>query len=367
MGWDDNGLPTERRVQNYYGVRCDPSLPYDPDFTAPARAERPRTAEGDPTPISRRNFIELCDRLTAEDEKAFEDLWRHLGLSVDWALHLHHHRRALAAASPSAAFLRNLARGEAYPAEAPTLWDVDFQTAVAQAELEDRERAGRLPPPRASTGRRRGDVLIETTRPELLPACVALVAHPDDERYQPLFGPTVRTPAVRRRGAGPRPRAGRARQGHRHRHDLHVRRPHRRHLVARAAAADPRRSSAATAGSLRRPPAVAIDASDGAEPLRASWPARPSSRRQTRIVELLARVRRADRRADADHPPGEVLREGRPPARDRHDPAVVHPQRRPRRRPARRPARAGPASCTGTRRTCRSATTTGSTASTATG
>ena len=40
------------------------------------------------------------------------------------------------------AFLRNLARGEAYQAEAPTLWDVTFRTAVAQAELEDRERPG---------------------------------------------------------------------------------------------------------------------------------------------------------------------------------------------------------------------------------
>ena len=78
MGWDDNGLPTERRVQNYYGVRCDPTLPYDPDFTPP---DEPA---GSPISISRRNFIELCHGLTAEDEKAFEDLWRILGLSVDW-------------------------------------------------------------------------------------------------------------------------------------------------------------------------------------------------------------------------------------------------------------------------------------------
>src|SRR3977135_2222488 len=80
MGWDDNGLPTERRVQNYYGVRCDPSLPYDAAVRATADPPKP------PLSISRRNFIELCSRLTAEDEKAFERLWRHLGLSVDWAL-----------------------------------------------------------------------------------------------------------------------------------------------------------------------------------------------------------------------------------------------------------------------------------------
>ena len=81
MGWDDNGLPTERRVQNYYGVRCDPSLPYDPAFEPP---DEPPSKQ--PVSVSRPNFIELCTRLTAEDEKAFEQLWRTLGLSVDWSM-----------------------------------------------------------------------------------------------------------------------------------------------------------------------------------------------------------------------------------------------------------------------------------------
>jgi valyl-tRNA synthetase len=187
MGWDDNGLPTERRVQNYFGVRCDPSIPYDPDFTAPSKPADP------PLQISRQNFVELCLRLTAVDEQAFENLWRHLGLSVDW-------QRVYTTISPYSqalsqrAFLRNFARGEAYLAVAPTLWDVTFQTAVAQAELEDREVGGafhRIGFTSAVTGH---PVYIETTRPELLPACVALVAHPDDERYQPLFGTAVTSP-----------------------------------------------------------------------------------------------------------------------------------------------------------------------------
>jgi valyl-tRNA synthetase len=187
MGWDDNGLPTERRVQNYFGVRCDPSIPYDPDFVAPSKPADP------PLQISRQNFVELCLRLTAVDEQAFENLWRHLGLSVDW-------QRVYTTISPYSqalsqrAFLRNFARGEAYLAVAPTLWDVTFQTAVAQAELEDREVGGafhRIGFTSAVTGR---PVYIETTRPELLPACVALVAHPDDERYQPLFGTAVTSP-----------------------------------------------------------------------------------------------------------------------------------------------------------------------------
>ncbi len=187
MGWDDNGLPTERRVQNYYGVRCDPSLPYDPDFTPPEKADPKRQI-----PISRPNFIELCEQLVEQDEKVFESLWRTLGLSVDW-------NATYTTIGPKAqtvsqrAFLRNLARGEAYLQEAPTLWDVTFQTAVAQAELEARDYAGHYH--RVAFHKPDGSpVHIETTRPELIPSVVALIAHPDDERYQPLFGTTVTSP-----------------------------------------------------------------------------------------------------------------------------------------------------------------------------
>ncbi|MBN9140017.1 MAG: valine--tRNA ligase [Micrococcales bacterium] len=193
MGWDDNGLPTERRVQNYYGVRCDPTLPYDPDFTPPQEGGEGTSGKAaDQLPISRRNFVELCERLTAEDEVQFEELWRTLGLSVDWSLTY----RTIgdeAQRVAQRAFLRNLARGEAYQADAPTLWDVTFRTAVAQAELEDKEQPAAYH--RVSFHRPDGGTIeIETTRPELLPACVALVAHPDDERYRPLFGTTVTTP-----------------------------------------------------------------------------------------------------------------------------------------------------------------------------
>lgn len=200
IGWDDNGLPTERRVQNVYGVRCDPSLPYDADFTPAAKP--PRDAR-DFVRVSRPNFVELCVQLTTEDEKTFEHLWRRVGLSVDWA-HQYTTIGDAARATAQRAFLRNLDRGEAYQALAPTLWDVGFRTAVAQAELEDRERPGayhrvgftRLDPSGALAAGEGGPgtVFIETTRLELLPACVALVAHPDDERYQPLFGTTVSTP-----------------------------------------------------------------------------------------------------------------------------------------------------------------------------
>lgn len=187
LGWDDNGLPTERRVQNYFGVRCDPTLHHDPHFVPPAEPTR------DQVPVARPDFVSLCRRLTAEDEQVFESLFRRLGLSVDWDY-------TYTTISPTSirasqrAFLRLVRAGQAYSTVAPTQWDVDFQTAVSQAEMEDRELPGayhRLRFHAIGTG---APVEIETTRPELLAACVALVAHPDDARYQPLFGTTVRTP-----------------------------------------------------------------------------------------------------------------------------------------------------------------------------
>ena len=196
MGWDDNGLPTERRVQNYYGVRCDPSLPFDPSFAPPSKPEKQAIS------VSRPNFVALCEQLTGEDEKVFEHLWRHLGVSVDWSLTYATIGKPAQRVS-QLAFLRLLNQGNAYQLEAPTLWDVDFRTAVAQAELEDRELPGAYHKIAFAIANREsrndesgiGDhVFIDTTRPELIPACVALVAHPDDPRYQPLFGKLVLTP-----------------------------------------------------------------------------------------------------------------------------------------------------------------------------
>src|SRR3954471_8181593 len=189
MGWDDNGLPTERRVQLTYGVRVDPTLPYDPDFTPPGKPDPKKQV-----PISRRNFVDLCERWAEETEELYESLWRRLGLSVDWT-QKYTTISPVSIAASQRAFLRNLARGEAYQAEAPGLWDVTFQTAVAQAELEAREYPGHFHRIAFHTSQSPSEpVFIETTRPELIPAVVALVAHPDDERYQAMFGTTVRSP-----------------------------------------------------------------------------------------------------------------------------------------------------------------------------
>ena len=197
LGWDDNGLPTERRVQNYYGVTCDPSQPYDADFVPPAK---PAKNSRDFERVSRQNFIELCERLSAEDEQVFEDLFRSTGLSVDWK-YTYRTIDDTSRAVSQRAFLADLAGGHAYSQDAPTMWDVTFGTAVAQAELEDREKEGAYHKvkffPQGADGLADTSVdpiIILTSRPELIPAVVALVAHPEDERYQPFFGTTVVSP-----------------------------------------------------------------------------------------------------------------------------------------------------------------------------
>ena len=186
MGWDDNGLNVERRVQLMRGVLCDPSLPYDPEF----RPADPPPKH--PVPVSRPNFMEICAEVVEMLEEKYFELWSTMGLSVDWS-------QSYTTIGPKATrvsqhgFLRLLERDLAYRSEGPTLWDVDMKTAVAQAELEDRVVPGAYH--RLVFRRHDGSPLhIDTTRPELLAACVAVVAHPDDERYKPLMGTTVTTP-----------------------------------------------------------------------------------------------------------------------------------------------------------------------------
>lgn len=191
MGWDDNGLPTERRVQNHYHVRCEPHVAYEEglelgEASKAQRKERPRL-------VSRRNFIELCRKLTEVDELAFLGLFRRLGLSVDWrqtyaTIDDHCQRTA------QASFLDLHGKGLAYQTWAPTMWDVDFQTAVAQAEVEDRVKPGAYHQVQFGVCGSDRNFVIATTRPELLPACVGVTAHPDDERYQDLFGKQALTP-----------------------------------------------------------------------------------------------------------------------------------------------------------------------------
>ncbi|MDR0951088.1 MAG: valine--tRNA ligase [Candidatus Ancillula sp.] len=192
MGFDDNGLPTERRVQNYFWVRPDLSASYIENYKPKYQGtDGLKLKNNEQDPISRQNFIELCNQLSSEDENKFKELWQRLGISVDWNQTyqtINNRSRRIA----QKMFLRNLSRGEAYQKDAPGLWDVTFQTAVAQAELEAREYPGNYHALKFDDGK--DGVIIETTRPELLISCVALIAHPDDKRYQHLFGKTVKSP-----------------------------------------------------------------------------------------------------------------------------------------------------------------------------
>jgi len=189
IGWDDNGLPTERRVQNYYNIACDPTVPYDPNF-------KPEHIENDKSPrqeISRKNFVEACEKLTASDEGIFEDVFKNIGHSYDWNI-------KYTTISPSSikvsqeSFIDLYEKGEVASIESPTMWDVTFQSAVAQAEIEDRETAGFFHDIKFQIEGTDESVVIATTRPEFLPACIAIVAHPDDERYQRFFGKKVVVP-----------------------------------------------------------------------------------------------------------------------------------------------------------------------------
>jgi len=190
IGWDDNGLPTERRVQIYYHIRCDPTAPHDPDLAlveanAKARKKPPRK-------VSRPDFIAACEEVTKQDETTFRDLWMRLGLSFDWREE-YQTIDARCRRISQFSFLDLFEKGHVYTNHAPTMWDVDFQCAIAQAELEDRTIGGAYHDIEFGV-EGGGELVISTTRPELLAACVGVTAHPDDARYKALFGRRAITP-----------------------------------------------------------------------------------------------------------------------------------------------------------------------------
>lgn len=166
MGFDDNGLATERYVEKKLDIRAH---------------ELPRS-----------EFIKKCITVTKEDEQEFKKLWQALGLSVDWSLEyqtISDHARAIAQES----FLELLHKGLIYRKNEPALYCTTCRTSVAQAELDDIEMPSQFNNI-VFTAADGSPLIIGTTRPELLPSCVALLYHPQDSRYQHLRGTTARTP-----------------------------------------------------------------------------------------------------------------------------------------------------------------------------
>jgi valyl-tRNA synthetase len=167
IGFDDNGLPTERYVEQAYGVRA---------------ADMPRA-----------EFVRLCLEQTRRTAAGYEDLWRRLGLSVDWGLRYSTiDERCQRTAQTS--FVKLHEAGYLRRASDPILWCPEDRTALAQADVEDLERTSRLHRIEFSGAARGQQLSIATTRPELLPACVALYCHPADSRYSPIAGGQATVP-----------------------------------------------------------------------------------------------------------------------------------------------------------------------------
>ena len=193
MGWDDNGLPTEKRIQNLYGVKCNPTLDPVPQLSLKKRKTSSGKQETGLQAISRKNFLELCKKQVLEDEAQYKALWQHLGLSVDWSQTyktISPYSQKLAQFSFLDLYKKNFVENQF----SPVLWDTQFQTAVAQADIEDREQKGFYHDICFQLASDGGEFVISTTRPELLPACVAVAAHPEDERYKKFFYQKAITP-----------------------------------------------------------------------------------------------------------------------------------------------------------------------------
>ena len=170
MGFDDNGLPTERLVEKQLGVTA--------------------------RQIGRKAFIERCLEVGRDFEEEYRTLWQRMGLSIDWRFS-YRSIDTLSRRTSQQSFLDLYRKGLAYRQEAPTIWCPECQTAIAQADLDDLERqttfytlAFTLPD---------GATLpIATTRPELLPACVAVFVHPEDPHYAPFIGSEAQAPLIHR-------------------------------------------------------------------------------------------------------------------------------------------------------------------------
>ncbi len=329
--------------------------PYDPDFQAPAKPD-PKNQ----VPVSRPNFVELCERLVADDEVAFEALFRRLGLSRRLALPLHDHRRADDPhASASVAFLRNLRPRRGLPAGGAD--------AVGR-RLPHRGRPGRAggpgacpaPTTRSPFHRADGEATSSSTPPgpSCWPRACALVAHPDDERYQPLFGTTVRTPlfgvevpVLAHPLAEPDKGTGIAMI-------CTFGDTHRRHLVARAATCRPAPIVGRDGRIARRHTRVDHRAR-GPRPLRRAGRAARSSRPRPASSSCCGETGELQGEPRPITHPVKFYEKGDRPLEIVTTPAVVHPQRRPRPAVARVAARARRAAAAGTPTTCATATRTG--------
>ena len=170
MGYDDNGLPTERLVERNLGIKAQQ--------------------------IGRPAFINECLQISEHAEKEYEELWKRIGLSIDLRFKyrtIDHYSQKTAQKSFVDLYKQDLV----YRAEAPVIWCPECQTAIAQAELHDISRSTTMNTIQftlCDSKLEPNKLLIATTRPELLPACVAVFVHPEDDRYRHLIGHNCKVP-----------------------------------------------------------------------------------------------------------------------------------------------------------------------------
>ncbi|MFL7893252.1 MAG: valine--tRNA ligase [Anaerolineales bacterium] len=166
MGFDDNGLPTERLVEKQLGIRA--------------------------SEIDLHEFVKKCQEVSIQAEKEYQEVWQRLGLSIDWT-HTYRTIDHCSRLTSQRSFIDLYKAGLVYRQEAPTIWCSECGTAISQADVNDLERASELVT--LAFSRPNGELLpVATTRPELLPACVSIFVHPEDSRFTDLIGEEVQVP-----------------------------------------------------------------------------------------------------------------------------------------------------------------------------
>ena len=169
IGFDDNGLPTEKLVEKKHNIRG--------------------------SDIDKQEFIKMCNETSEEGQEEISLLFKTLGISFDWSQKYHTASDEVARLS-QASFVELYNKGYIYQSLEPTFWDVVDRTAIAQAEIEEKEKSSNMYNIIFNT-KDNEKIIIATTRPELLPACVAIFYNPEDERYKQYAHKTAIVPLIK--------------------------------------------------------------------------------------------------------------------------------------------------------------------------
>ena len=161
FGLDNNGLPTELLIEKKHGIAAED--------------------------LGRDKFVELVMHDVKEYNEQYINLFKRLGLSIDWSLTYETISKDVQKISQKS-FIDLYKMGRIVRKNSPVLYCPKCKTVVSQMELEDKVLKSKL------VYIKFGDLTIATTRPELLPACVGLFVNPKDERYKSFVGKSIKVP-----------------------------------------------------------------------------------------------------------------------------------------------------------------------------